>query len=387
VKLLHTADWHVGKTLRGRSRIDEHRRVLAEVAQVARDEQVDVVLVVGDLFDTAAPTPDAQRVVWDALLALRATGAAVLVVAGNHDNAFTFDAFRPLCAAAGIEVLGHPAPVDAGGLVALTARDGTPVRVGLLPFVSQRYAVRARELFELTGAEATTQYAATVRELLERLANGFDPDAVNVLAVHGTVADARLGGGEREAQTIFDYYLPATVFPASAHYVALGHLHRTQEVAAAGPAWYSGSPIQVDFGEEHDDKHVLLVEAAPRSRAVVRKVRLATPDSLRTVRGTLAELTADAESYGDAWLRVVVQEAPRAGLADDVRALLPRALDVRVDAPAAPDDDARRADRPARLGRRPDELFAEFLTDRGIDDERLVTLFRRLLDDETATVP
>jgi exonuclease SbcD len=385
VKLLHTADWHVGKQLRGRSRLDEHRRVLAEIARVADDEQVDVALVVGDLFETTAPTPDAQRVVWDALLALRATGAEVVVVAGNHDNAFAFDAFRPLCAAAGITLLGHPAPIDAGGLVRVTARDGSDVRIALLPFVSQRYAVRARELFELTGAEAAAEYVTTIREVIDALAAGFDDDAVNVLAVHGTVANARLGGGERDAQTIFDYYMPASVFPANAHYVALGHLHRTQEVPAAPPTWYSGSPIQVDFGEEHDDKHVLIVEATARTRATVRPVRLTSPEQLRTVRATFEELRSRAESCGDAWLRVFVREAPRAGLADEVRALLPRAVDVRVDAPAAADQEG--AGTPARLGRAPAELFAEFLGDRGITDDRLAALFQQLLDEAVTEVP
>ncbi|MDQ1518992.1 MAG: repair protein SbcD/Mre11 [Actinomycetota bacterium] len=384
MKLLHTADWHVGKQLRGRSRLDEHRRVLAEIAKVAADEQVDVVLVVGDLFETTAPTPDAQRVVWDALLGLRATGAEVVAVAGNHDNAFGFDAFRPLCAAAGITLLGHPAPADAGGVVALTASDGTPVRIGLLPFVSQRYAVRAHELFELTSAGAVGEYASTIREMIAALEGGFDADAVNVLAVHATVANAQLGGGEREAQTIFDYYVPPTVFPASAHYVALGHLHRTQAVPAAPPAWYSGSPIQVDFGEGQDDKHVLIVDAQPRSRAVVRTVRLTTPDTLRTVRGTIGDLEAGAESYGDAWLRVVVQEAPRAGLAEEVRSLLPRAVDVRVESPDPLDGSDARL--PTRIGRAPNELFGEFLTDRGINDRRLVALFQELLDDATHEV-
>jgi exonuclease SbcD len=381
VKLLHTADWHVGKQLRGRSRLDEHRRVLAEIAQVAADEQVDVALVVGDLFETTAPAPDAQRVVWDALLALRATGAEVVVVAGNHDNAFAFDAFRPLCAAAGITMLGHPAPADAGGLVGLTARDGTAVRIALLPFVSQRYAVRARELFALTGAQAAAEYVTTIREVIDALTAGFDDGAVNVLAVHGTVANARLGGGERDAQTIFDYYMPTSVFPASAHYVALGHLHRTQELPAAAPTWYSGSPVQVDFGEEHDDKHVLIVEATPRTRATVRPVRLTSPEQLRTVRGTFDELHAAAGTYGDAWLRVVVQETPRAGLADEVRTLLPRAVDVRIDAPST--DDGPRPKATARLGRAPGELFAEFLGDRGISDARLAALFQELLDEAT----
>jgi exonuclease SbcD len=384
VKVLHTADWHVGKHLRGRrSRLEEHERVLDEIVQVATREGVDLVLVVGDLFDSRTPEPDAQRLVWNTLLSLRATGADVVVVAGNHDDPRAFDAFRSLFAAVGITMVGHPRPPADGGVVALTARDGTPVRVACLPFASQQLALRARELFELTGAEAVQEYAHTIRLVVEQLATGFDAGAVNLLAVHATVANALHGGGEREAQTIFDYYVPATIFPASAHYVALGHLHRTQEVPAACPAWYCGSPVQVDFGEEHDDKHVLIVEAQPAARATVRKVRLERPDVLRTVRGTLAELAAAAESSGEAWLRVIVREAPRAGLADEVRALLPRALDVRVEPPERPDEPARPA---KRLGRSPDELFAEFLAEREVDDQRIVTLFRRLLDETTSEV-
>jgi exonuclease SbcD len=118
---------------------------------------------------------------------------------------------------------------------------------------------------------------------------------------------------------------------------------------------------------------------------VVRAVRLTTPDELRTVRGSFADLDANAASYGDAWLRVVVQEAPRAGLADDVRALLPRAVDVRVEAPGPAGDEQGPA-APARLGRAPQELFGAFLAERGVHDERLVTLFRDLLDDVTSEV-
>jgi exonuclease SbcD len=383
MKLLHTADWHVGKQLRGRSRIDEHRRVLGEIVEIAEREAVDLVLVAGDLFETAAPAPEAERVVFDTLLALRATGAEVVVIAGNHDNPFAFDAFAPLCAAAGIVMVGHPLAPDAGGVLELQSRDGTPVRVGLLPFVSQRYAVRARELFALTAGEAVNNYASTVRALLDQLAQGFSPDAVNLLAVHCTVANARLGGGERESQTIFDYYVPPSVFPVAAHYVALGHLHRAQSVDAGPPTWYSGSPIQVDFGESDEDKHVLLVEATPGARAVVQPVPLTTPERLLTVRGTLAELTDQAATFGDAWLRVFVRAAPRAGLADEVRVALPRALDVRLDAPADRDTDDKPG-RSTRTGRSPHDLFGEFLRERGVDDERLVALFDTLLDEVPA---
>ena len=86
MRILHTSDWHVGKTIRGRSRADEHIAVLAEIAAIASAEDVDLVLVTGDLFDTAAPTAESERIVYRALLDLAATDATVIVLGGNHDN-------------------------------------------------------------------------------------------------------------------------------------------------------------------------------------------------------------------------------------------------------------------------------------------------------------
>ena len=89
MRFLHTGDWHVGKTLRGRSRADEHRAALAEIADIADDRQVDAVLVAGDLFDTAAPGPESEEIVYDSLLRL-ARDRTVVTIAGNHDNANRF---------------------------------------------------------------------------------------------------------------------------------------------------------------------------------------------------------------------------------------------------------------------------------------------------------
>jgi exonuclease SbcD len=201
-----------------------------------------------------------------------------------------------------------------------------------------------------------------------------------VLAAHLTVTGAHSGGGEREAQTIFDYHVAPGVFPSALHYVALGHLHRTQSVPAGPPAWYSGSPIQVDFGEERTEQHVLVVDAEPGRPARVERRTLGTPDRLRTVRGSLAELAALAPEVGDAWLRVFVREPARSDLADDVRALLgDRVVDVRVE--LEPDAPRGRA-LPTRRGRAPHDLFSEYLAQQRVDDERLVALFDRLLDDE-----
>jgi exonuclease SbcD len=378
VKILHTSDWHVGKLLRGMSRLDEHRAVLAEIVEIVRAEHVDIVLVAGDLFESAAPLPDAQRVVWEALLALRATGAEVVAIGGNHDNQFAFDAWAQVFRAAGITVLGHAARADAGGVVELTTASGETAVIVLVPFVSQRFAIRAEQLLDLDAAESSGLYSERMRGLIGALCGAFRPDAVNILALHGYVRGAKLGGGERDAQVANEYGIEGVQLPVAAHYVALGHLHRTQRIEARAPAWYSGSPIQVDFGEEQDVKHVLVVEAAPGTPARVVAHPLQNAWSLRTLEGTFDEIREQAAGVGEAWLRVILHEPARAGLADDVRALLPRAVDVRVERP--PTDLTGDPSR-SRRGRSPRELFEEYAASEGIDDERVLQLFARLYDD------
>lgn len=383
MKILHTSDWHVGKLLRGMSRLDEHRAVLDEIVEIARAERVDLVIVSGDLFESAAPAPDAQRIVWEALLALRSTGAEVIAIGGNHDNQFAFDAWAPVFRAAGITVLGHAARADAGGVVECTTAGGERAVVVLVPFVSQRFAVRAEQLLELDAAENSGLYSERMRALTGALCSAFRPDAVNILALHGYVRGAKLGGGERDAQVANEYGIEGVGFPIGAHYVALGHLHRTQRIEAPAPAWYSGSPIQVDFGEENDVKHVLLVEAAAGTPARVVAHPLQRPWTLRTLEGTLAEVREEAAETGDAWLRVILREPMRAGLADEVRALLPRAVDIRIERAATDDrvDPSR-----SRRGRSPRELFEEYALSEGVDDERVLQLFGRLYDDARAEV-
>ena len=376
MKLLHTSDWHVGKVLKGVARLDEQRAVLGGIVDLARREAVDLVLVAGDLYESAVAPPDAQALVWSTLLDLRETGADVVVIAGNHDNAAQFEALRPLAAAAGITVLGRVRRPDEGGVVELTTPGGERVKVAALPFLSQRYVVRAAQLMDDNAAQHAGNYAERCRLLLDGLCAGFGADTVNLVVAHAMVRGGRLGGGERDAQTIEDYYLDPTAFPAGAHYVALGHLHRTQQLPGPAPIWYSGSPIQVDFGEGGDDKHAMVVEAAAGKPAAVREVRLDHVRRLRTLEGTLAELRSGATGHGDDLLRVVVNEPARAGLADDVRELLPNAVDIRIAVPATTAEAA-----PSRAGLTPHQLFAAYIAAQGVDDERVVRLFARLLDD------
>jgi exonuclease SbcD len=382
MKILHTSDWHVGKVLKGQSRVDEQLAVIAEIVEIARTNRPDLVLVAGDLFDTAAPTPDATKIVTRALSALRSTGADVVAIAGNHDNGAALDALRPWADAAGIALRGTVrSPAD--HLVSGVTAGGEAWRLVALPFLSQRYAVRAAEMFELTAAEATQTYADHLARLLATLCAGFAPDAVNLVTAHLTVVGAATGGGERDAHTIQAYAVPATVFPAGAHYVALGHLHRRQAVPGPCPVHYSGAPLAVDFGEEENTPSVNLVEVSATTRASVRPVPLRSAVPLRTVRGTVAELSR-LDDQDRAWLRVVVREQPRAGLREEVQALVPRALEVRIDpellAAAMPATEPR----PQRVGRSPRELFTDYLASRGHDDPSVRDLFDRLYEEVSA---
>lgn len=383
MRILHTSDWHLGKVLKGVSRLEEQVRVMAEIVGIARDEGVDVVLVAGDVFESAAPTADAQALAWDTLLALRGAGAEVVVIAGNHDNAHAFDAVRPVFAAAGVNVIGTPRRADDGGVVTVGSKSGETARVAALPFCSQRGIIRAQQLMDNTGAEQAGIYADRVARMIGALCSGFTPQTVNLVVTHAMVRGGRLGGGEREAQTIEDYWVDATAFPAGAHYVALGHLHRAQAMGGAAPIRYSGSPIHVDFGEENDSKSVVVVEARPGAPAVPTEIPLTSPRRLRTLTGTVEQLRALAPSAGDDLLRVVVDEQARVGLADEVREMLPNAVDVRL---LRTSTDASATTVSTRVGRSPHHLFSDFLAERGIADERLPSLFTRLLDEESEAV-
>jgi len=373
VKLLHTSDWHVGKAMRGQSRADEHEAVLAEITGVAADEDVDLVLVTGDLFETSAPSPESEAIVYRHLLGLAQTGAKVVVIGGNHDNPRRLAAVTPLLELGQVTLLAEPARADGGGVLSFDASGGERVNLALLPFVSQRGIVKADDLMGAQADDHGATYAERLRRLVAALTEGLDGgDAVNLLAAHAMVAGGVLGGGERSAHTIFQYALPASAFPAGLHYVALGHLHRTQSVPAACPAWYAGSPLQLDFGEESDAKAVLVVEASPGAPANVRSVPLKSG-----LRGSLLELRAMAGDVGDDWLRVEVDEAARAGLAEEVREALPNAVQVS----ARPAEAEAGRERAPRLGRSPDELFAEYLAEQDVSDDRLVALFRELHDE------
>ena len=378
MKFLHTADWHIGKTLKRHDRLEEQRAVLGEIVRIAEEHQVDAVLIAGDVYDSVAPSAQAQRLVVHALLRLRQTGAEVIAIAGNHDHAPTFDAYRPLMGVAGITLVGAARPPDRGGVIRFRARTaGEDVQLAVLPFLTPRYAVRAAELVTQTPAQNVRAYDDQIRRLVDALTSEFSGDTVNLAMSHLTCIGGIFGGGERAAQSIFEYSVPAAIFPVSAHYVALGHLHRRQSLPAHCPVHYSGSPLAVDFGEQDNTSVVCLVEASPSTPARVTDIPVTSGRRLRTVRGTVAELEALAGSAGEDYLRVWVREPARAGLRETVARILPNALEVRIDPDFAATTRAGRTGA-ADVLKTPAQLFADYCASVTVADPRVAALFAEL---------
>jgi exonuclease SbcD len=254
-----------------------------------------------------------------------------------------------------------------------------------MPFLSQRYAVRAAELLLHERAQHALDYANRVAEIIRLLTEQFTPDSVNIIMAHVTLLGGRRGGGERDVQTTFEYEVPATIFPAAAHYAALGHLHRQQEIPAPCPAFYSGSPLAIDFGEEGNEPGALLVNAAPDKRADARRVDVHGSRRLRTLRGSLDQVIDEGERAGDAYLRVILAESARAGLGDYVREKLPDALEVQLDEAHRPRPGVHAGqDKQSRAGRTPLQLFGDYLAEQNVKDERVERMFAELLEEMTS---
>ncbi|MGI3781270.1 MAG: exonuclease SbcCD subunit D, partial [Janthinobacterium lividum] len=320
-----------------------------------------------------------QRLLVRTLLTLADDGIEVVAMAGNHDHPGMFDAYRPLMDHVGIHLLGRPQTADNGGVHHFKARStGEPVTVAVLPFLSQRAAVRSAEIIANTPAQNVGLYEQSVRDVIAALTSGFAATDVNLVMAHLTCHNAKMGGGERDAHSIFEYSVPTSVFPADASYVALGHLHRRQSLPAACPVHYSGSPLPIDFGEEENQPAVLLVEARLGLPAQVTTVPITHASRLRTLAGTVEQLTALAqtEDLGEDYLRVYVTQSSYVGLRDDVLAVLPNALQIRIDpefsvATTGPKGRDISTETPAAL-------FAAFCAERNVDDPRLAALFDEL---------
>jgi len=379
MRIVHTSDWHAGRLWKNLRRLDELEAALGSLAEFIETEHADLLLVTGDIFDTGAPVAEAERLVFAFLKRMGAAGVKTIVIAGNHDSPARLQAWGSLAELAGVHVVARPQPADKGGVIHFEKRKGERAVIAAVPFASTRDLVSAAMLAESDTA-ARQRYADGLRRIVEQLCSKFEPDAINLLMAHTHIDGAVLSGSEREVHVGEQWAATAQALPTNAHYVALGHIHRPQRLPAApSPAEYAGSPMQLDFGEEGEQKSFVVIDAEPRSPASIRRVPYKGAKPLRTVRASLQELEAQTTELSQAgWLRIRVPSVSRdPDLNAKVRRLLPNAVTVAVELPEALPSESLRP--PA--GAPPKEVFAAYFRDRhGCEpDEALIAAFEDLM--------
>jgi DNA repair protein SbcD/Mre11 len=397
MRLLHTSDWHLGRTVRQRPRDADFDAVLIEITAIAQEARPDLIIHTGDLFDSYRPgAPDLAR----GLRALRDLSAVapVLVVGGNHDSPVLLEAldFAVTAFGAGPGPGGVPRlkfvararhPRD-GGIFDYPSRGSEQrIRVAALPFVHQN---RFLDSFAESGS-VTHDYARHLRDVLAELQRGLldghDADRdVLVLAAHLYVEGAIPSYTERPIEISDTYLTEADALPAVS-YAALGHIHKPQAITRGGmTARYAGSPLQLDFGEAGESKNIVVVDADPGRPVRVELKPLRAGRQLVDFTGTLQELRAQADQIGDAFVRaIIISEQPIMHLASAAKDAAPQATFVAID-PRCEASQVAILDRTATEGGEPDlaELFREYLPGRvpaGAVADHIVATFGDLLAD------
>ncbi|WP_138760668.1 exonuclease SbcCD subunit D [Modestobacter altitudinis] len=314
MRLLHTSDWHIGRSLHGSDLLAEQEEVLGRLAEVVVAESVDVVVVAGDVYDRAVPSADATAVLDRVLMRLRSAGAVVVLTPGNHDSARRLAFGAGLMARSGVHVRAVTPALDEPVLLSDEHGD---VAVYGLPYLEPEIA--RHELGLADGRSHEAVLAAAMDRVRADLF--LRPGVRSVVLAHAFVGGGVPSDSERDICVGGVDLVPAAVFDG-VDYVALGHLHRPQTLSDR--VRYSGSPLAYSFGEAGQVKQAWLVDLDGAGLAGVRPVPLPTPRQLTVLRGELADLLADPA------LAAVEDDFISARLTDPVRPVDPmRQLQVR----------------------------------------------------------
>lgn len=329
MKILHTADWHLGKRLDSFSRLEEQKIVLDEICIIADEQAVDAVIVAGDLFDAFNPPVEAIELLYKTLKRLTNNGKRpVIAIAGNHDSPDRIDSPEPLARECGIIFMGYPnteiktielengfeiTKTDKGFIEINLPEHNYPLRIIATPYANE---VRMKEYF---GEEKEVELSNSLQMGWGDLSEKYcDNKGVNILVTH--LYMLKRGGevleepdGEKPLKIGNADLIYSDIIPSQIQYTALGHLHRHQNVGTdEKPVVYSGSPLSYSFSEAGQQKYVKIINVEPNSIAQLERIPLKSGKQLarKTFNSidsavewlndnqyTLVELTIESDTY------------------------------------------------------------------------------------------
>ena len=301
MRILHTSDWHIGRSFHGHSTLEALRGVLEALTVQVREHQVDVVVLAGDVFDSATPAAGCFPLLTDTLAAIRAAGAQVVVTSGNHDSAARLGFQSRFLGMAGIHVLTDPLAV--GTAIALDDEHG-PVHFYGIPFLEPSLV---RHLWPDADLRSQAQVMAHAMGLVRT--DLAERGGRSVAIAHCFAADVEpTPGVEREIRQGTLDVVPLAAFDGP-DYVALGHIHGRARLSER--VRYAGAPLHYSFGEADKPRGSWLVQLDASGLSNVEWIELPVPRRLQTLRGTLDELLTDDsfEVHRDSWICAQLTDA------------------------------------------------------------------------------
>ncbi len=303
MRILHTSDWHLGQNFYTKSRAPEHQAFLTWLRQTAADQQVDAIIVAGDIFDTGSPPSYARELYNRFVVELQQTGCELIVLAGNHDSVATLNESRELLACLNTRVIASAQLQPEGQAIILNKRNGEPGAVLCpIPFLRPR---------DITKSRAGESGSEKQLQLLDAITLHYQAcfDAACLLRGEQALPIIATGHltalGVTKTDAVRDIYIgtldafPASHFP-EADYIALGHIHRAQTVAQSEHIRYCGSPIPLSFDETGSPKVVNLVEFSGASLTKVTPLAVPVTQPLAMIKGTLAQIEQQLQQWRDA---------------------------------------------------------------------------------------
>jgi DNA repair protein SbcD/Mre11 len=357
MRIIHTSDWHIGREFDGESLAGDQLAFVEWLVETVRDHSVDLVIVAGDVWDKAVPKGEAVELLDTAFGLLVAAGAQVLLIPGNHDSAQRLDFGATRQGAGGVHILAKE--MAAPQLQLVRCGDEEVAVIGI-PYLDP-HRVPAPNA-DASGQSRARTHQHVLADALDRGRSMLEehPGLASIVVAHAFVAGStttdserhNVGGADRVHVALFDGF----------DYVALGHLHRPQELGRPSIA-YSGSPLPYSYSEDHQ-KSVRLIELRPGTPIEVTTIEIPVGRPVRTVTGTLDELLTDAAltPFEGHWIaarltdeQVVLEPMQR------LRRRFPHVTSVAYVARTRRLSDAANDESPSVVSRAPEETVKEFL--------------------------
>ncbi len=381
MRLLHTSDWHLGRSFHGVGMLDAQRAYVDQLVRFVRDESVDVVLIAGDVYDRALPGVDVVGLLDDALVRLTGAGAQVVLTSGNHDSAIRLGFASRLLERGGVHLRTRLAELDKPVLFPLDSGagdgsdDGPVLAVYGIPWLEPRLVAEQLGVGTASHFEVTRAATALIRDDLG--VRSATRTVHSVVLAHTFASGGISSDSERDLSIGGVGAVPLDLFDGFG-YTALGHLHGRQELSPA--VRYSGSPLAYSFSEAKHKKGGWLVEVDASGVTGVTEVLWEAPRTLAVLRGRIEDLLS-AEEFGwaeDAYCQITLTDAQRPAQAmERLRARFPDTLVLGFDPEGAAA--TARTSYSSRLAEADDDLsiccgFLEHVRGRGADDAEAAVL-------------